>query len=280
MTQEGKDLLETLYREVESMTSGDDWKRALDVAAKFHSYSFRNTLLILLQTDGKATRVAGYKKWQEMGRQVKKGERSIRILAPVVVKKRDEETGEERRVLVGFRGVGVFDIAQTEGDELPTLPMPELLEGEAPVEGIAAVVALLEADGWTVNLKGESLQGENGYTEYGRKYVQVTAGLSDAQTFKTLVHEYAHARLHGPEGEETQGDARFHRGMAEVQADSAAYVACGGLGLDSSSYSFAYVAGWSGGDAKAVLKMADGALKVAATVIDAVRERQAALVAA
>lgn len=274
-TAEGTELLETLYAGVEQITSSDDWKAALEVAAKFHKYSFNNTMLILLQTQGQATYVAGYKRWQELGRQVRKGEKSIRILAPVIIKDKDPESPNYGGTkCVGFKGTSVFDISQTDGEPLPERPMPVLLEGEAPEGAMDAVIELIEAEGFSFQY-GPAMGRENGYTDYANKVVNITEGLSAAQSFKTAVHELAHAILHNGESAEVDQDARQHRGLAEVQADSAAYIACGILGLDASEYSFPYIAGWSGGDAKAIAKAANGALKVADKVAQAVEGRAA-----
>ncbi len=124
--------LELLYDGVTNLLDSESWKEALKFRSKFHSYSFRNAYLIYLQCPT-ATLVAGYRRWQELGRQVRKGETSLAILAPIL-KKVEGEGGDDERKVVGFRTARVFDIAQTDGEPLPELPRPERLEDDS--EGI------------------------------------------------------------------------------------------------------------------------------------------------
>lgn len=238
----------------ELLTDGNAWTRWLQLQSKLHRYSFNNVMLILQQRPD-ATMVAGFNKWVELGRHVRKGEQAIWILAPFT-RKRDEvddETGEETQVRsTYFAPVPVFDLSQTDGDPLPVPPTPVLLEGDSPElrDRFATVARALEADGWTVKVEANSLDA-NGVTYWDRKLVSVRPGMSDAQSLKTLVHEWAHATLHADVDRAT-----VHRGRREVEADSVAFLVLAGIGVDSSSYSFPYVAGWSEGDPKVVVEVA------------------------
>jgi DNA primase len=221
--------------------------RHAQVAARFHKYSFHNQLLIYTQRPD-ATYVAGYRAWRRLGRQVRKGEKGIAILAPCVYRTRvSDEDGEERelKALRGFRVAHVFDIAQTDGEPIEDLDAirPRLLDGDAP-EGIwDALVALAEEAGFAV--VRDRRCNENGYCDLTRKVIGVRPDVTPAQGLKTLVHELAHALLHG------DGAARS-RELEEVEVESVAYVVCGALGLDTGDYSFAYVARWSNGVAEVV----------------------------
>src|SRR4051812_5788220 len=187
-------LHEALVAKTSALTTSEGWLSYLDFASKFRNYSMNNLLLILIQCPT-ATRVAAYRKWTEVGRQVRKGERAISIFAPLMRKREDAKTGEEKRYISGFRLVPVFDVSQTEGDPLPEPVLPVLLDGEAP-EGLwdALTEQVLNA-GYVVK-RGPSDHGENGFTSPSTKTVQVTEGLSPAQAVKTLAHELGHVLLH------------------------------------------------------------------------------------
>lgn len=253
---EARELLERLHAEVQALVSGEDWQRMLGLSNQLHSYSFGNLLLIASQRP-QASMVAGYKRWQQLGRQVRRGERSIRILAPLVVKKQDDVTEEARRVLIGFRGVGVFDISQTDGPDLPS--QPGLLQGSAPADLLRRVVGLIEAQGYA--FERGACEGTNGFTDPSRRLVRVRDDVSEAQAVKTAIHELAHVLMHATE--------RYLecRGRCEVEAESVAYVVSGKTGLPTDGYSFPYIAGWSGGDLKQVQATGDAVLKVAERII-------------
>jgi antirestriction protein ArdC len=239
-----------LTKAVESITTGEEWKRMLETAAKFHKYSFNNQILIFCQRPD-ATRVAGFNRWRSLGRTVRKGEKGIQILAPLIYKKDPSGNGasttssDDKRqekdpvkVLRGFRVVHVFDISQTEGSDLPAPIRPGLLAGDAPDGLWEVLVARAEAAGYEVIR--EQRQGENGYCDFVNKKIAVRPDVEPAQAVKTLVHELGHALLHGEE-------LPASREVAEVEVESVAYIVCDALGLDSSGYSFAYVARWSDG---------------------------------
>jgi len=284
-------LHQTLTEQVSALASGPQWRRWLEVAAKFHNYSFNNTLLLLAQKPD-ATQVAGYNLWQELGRQVVKGEKGLAILAPVTRKIESDETdsataaepqGAEQvvadsgesaataRRVVGFRPVYVWDVSQTSGDPLPAPPMPQLLAGQAP-EGLwDALAAQCTAAGFTVTRKpiaGDA--GPNGYTAYATHEVVVRSDVDDAQAVKTLAHELGHVLMHDPAGF-TDGQTGSCRGDREVEAESLAYLVAADHGLDTAEYTFAYVAGWAAqtGDVAAALR-ASGArvLSTAHQVLD------------
>lgn len=243
----GNERLETLHQTltdgVVALTESDAWTSWLRVAAKFHRYSFNNQMLILCQRPD-ATLVNSYKRWGEIGRQVRKGERSIGILAPSTYREKDETTGEEKTRVRGFRVVSVFDIAQTDGDPVPEEPLPVLLEGEAPRGLWDALTTVAEARGYTVD-RGDC-RGANGYTDPAAHMIRVRDDVSDAQAVKTLAHECGHVIL----DHVSDLDAyQMHRGIAEVEAESVAWLVAQMHGLPTDDYTLPYVAGWAGGTA-------------------------------
>jgi hypothetical protein len=214
-----EELLELVAQFMESGT----WQTYLRVQAQFHRYSFRNGLLIASQMPD-ASWVAGYRSWQRLGRQVRKGERSIRIVAPVL---KDDS-------VVGFRSVPVFDISQTEGEPLPE--PTKLLEGEAPQNQIKALANLAKEAGFDV-IYGQLPRGVNGMCDHGEHRITIDRRLSDAHRLKTLAHELVHAIRHAP--------GEISREKAELEAESVAYMLLKKMGVDSSGFSFGYLADWS-----------------------------------
>lgn len=227
-----RDKVEQLQADIEQgvadLVDGDDWQNWLRVAARFPKYSFRNTLLILMQRPD-AIAVMGYRAWQALGHQVRKGETSIKILAPCTYNTKrnnddhdDEPNGEQehdgkpRRVLRGFRLAHVFDISSTDGDTVKPPAGPVLLEGEAPAGLWDLLAAQVAAEGFTLT-RGEIPSGANGTTNFATRTVTVADHLAPAQAVKTLAHETAHALMHT--GTEY---AMGCRGRAEVEAESVA----------------------------------------------------------
>ncbi len=248
---------------VAELVEGEDWRGYLEVIARFPRYSARNALLIRLQFPT-ATLVAGYKKLQTMGLQVRAGERSIKILAPCTYRAKpqeDDDEAEPGRVLRGFRIAHVFDVSQCDGDR-PELPRAALLEGEAPAGLWDALAAQVRTAGFT--LERAPIPGSaNGTTDFAAWVVTVDAGLSPEAAAKTVCHELAHARLHT--GAEY---AMGCRGRAEVEAESVAFVVCQAAGLSTAGYSFGYVAGWSGGETKVIRETAERVVSCAREILD------------
>ena len=284
------DLHDGLAEQVSALATGPQWRAWLDTAAKFHNYSFNNTLLILRQKP-EATQVAGYNLWHELGRQVVKGEKGIAILAPVTrkVEERDQpeqtrpaepgqgaavaadsgdSTATARRV-VAFRPAYVWDVSQTSGDPLPDRPRPELLAGQAPDGLWESLAAQCEAAGFTVDRR--DIDGaKNGFTDFTTHEVVVRADVEPAQAVKTLAHELGHVLMHDPAGF-AEGETRTCRGAGEVEAESMAYLVAAEHGLDTAGYTFAYVAGWaaSTGDVDAAVRdSGTRVLKTAHLVLD------------
>jgi antirestriction protein ArdC len=257
-------LHEALVEQTKTLTTSEGWLQYLDFASKFRQYSLNNTLLILCQRPD-ATHVASYKRWVELGRQVRKGERSMSIFAPMMRKREDEKTGEEKRYISGFRAVPVFDIAQTDGDPVPEPVLPALLDGEAP-EGLwDSLLTIVDASGYHVE-RGDC-HGANGFTRPSEKLIKVREDVSDAQATKTLAHEIAHMLLHcGEEGGHT-ADAMLHRSIAEVEAESVAYIVANVHGLPTDEYTLPYIAGWSDGKPEAVAATADRVLKCSKQIL-------------
>ena len=226
------------------------WQAWLKFSSQFHRYSFGNSMLIMLQ-DPQATHVAGYQAFKAMGRQVRRGETGIKVLAPITRREpRLDDAGQPMRDdqgraalrphVVGAKPVTVFDIRQTDGPPLPDPKIGEaaLLTGQAPPGLWEQLQDLLAERGFDVR-RGADLGGANGYTDFGQRLVMVRDDVDDAQAVKTLAHEAGHVLLHQ---EERNRDCR---GILEVEAESVAYMVTNAHGLDSSQYTFNYVAGWA-----------------------------------
>lgn len=271
---EAETLQASIVEQVEQLRESEAWSRFLEFAQAFHRYSINNLLLILSQRPD-ATRVAGYRTWQSVGRQVTKGQRGIRIFGgrDIVTIEQDERTGKEtERRMRRFFPVSVFDVSQTEPID-PSAEDPSAiahrLTGDDPLGILAAVTDYLTGQGWTV--EREPIGGDiNGYTTTdGTRRVVVDAALSPAQAAKTALHEAAHVLLHA---EEDPAEYVQHRGVKETEAESVAYVVAGVLGLDTSSYSIGYVAGWSEGDVETIKDTAARVLRAAHTLADVLTE--------
>ena len=264
-------LHERLTGEVEALVSGKDWKRALEFAARFRARSFNNLLLIAAQhldayEKGRVpgpvpSYVAGSKQWQSLGRQVSKGQAGYMIFAPVrgrFATTIPQDPGSWRRLgrfekpkpgetvrsrVVGAKPAYVWDVSQTSGDPVPERPAPRLLKGQAP-EGLwDSLAGLVESAGFSVLRVPDELaiRGANGMTDFETRTVSVRTNMDSAAQVKTLAHELAHVRMHGPDNQ----DARRHRGLGEVEADSVALMIAAAHGMDTSDYTIPYVAGWA-----------------------------------
>jgi antirestriction protein ArdC len=262
---------------VANIRDGEDWKRFLGFQSKLHSYSANNVMLIAaahnaLYEDGKVptplpSYVASYRKWQELGRQVERGQTGLAIIAPMRGTRREAvdadgnlrqlrtgdelaagETETKTSYMRGFTVEKVFSAEQTTGDPLPVPPSPKLLEGQAPRGLGETVLKLIESNGYTVSTvpSAEFIQDANGVTTWSDKSVQLRDDMDDAAMVKTLIHEAAHVLLHDP-ATDTEG-ASLPRGHQEVEAESVAYVVANVHGMPTDVYSFAYVAGWAGED--------------------------------
>lgn len=298
-------LHERLMAAVDQLVSGEDWKRALEFAARFRARSFRNTLLIFAQhldafdvgrvPDPEPSYVAGYKQWQTLGRQVERGQPGYMIFAPVTGRfassnPADPESwrrlgrfekpkpGEVvRSRMVGAKPAYVWDVSQTSGDAVPERPTPTLLEGQAP-EGLwDGLAALVEAEGFSVlRVEHEGMiHGANGLTDYANRTVTVRANMDEAAQVKTLAHELAHVKLHGPDNP----DATGHRGIGEVEAESVALMIGAAHGMDTTAYTIPYVSGWAGtvkdkDPTEVVQATGERVRKTAGTILDALPTAQ------
>ena len=245
------ELHERLTAAVASIETGEQWQAWLDFAHRLHTYSFNNLILIWAQCPD-ATAVASYRTWQGLDRQVRRGEKAIRVLAPMtrrrpVVDQQDQPvlkpdgTPVQRQQLLGFKPVAVFDIAQTDGPPPPQPPAPVLLAGEAPAGLWDALVGEVSERGYRL-LRGpvDRLGGANGVTKITEREVWVRDDVDDAQAVKTLTHELAHVMLHTNPDQPT-GCA----GVREVEAESVAHLVMAVHGLDTGAYTFPYVAVWA-----------------------------------
>jgi uncharacterized protein YjbI with pentapeptide repeats len=256
-------LLEGLSAGIADLTTSERWTQYLDVQSKFYRYSPNNVMLILLQNPY-ATRVAGYNAWKALDHQVMAKESALRILAPMRYKRDDAPEGENAREIRGFKLVPVFDISQTEGPDLPDVVSK--LEGLAPEGVFVKLSEFAKGIGFRVE-RPESLEsGANGDTSHSEGRIRVVSANSEAQQVKTLAHEIGHALLHDP-GTETTTETT--RGLKELEAESTAYVICTALGMDTSDYTFGYVAGWAGGapEVLAGIKASTGRIQKAATAV-------------
>ncbi len=267
-----KEITDRLEQGITELFDSERYKEYLQVMSKFHNYSFNNTLLIAMQKPD-ASLIAGFNAWKNnFGRNVMRGEKGIRILAPSPykirqeVEKKDPQTGktvigkdgkpvtETKEIQIpAYKVVAVFDVSQTEGRELPSISANELT---GDVEQYEDFFAALEKTS-PVPMGFEKIEGTaHGYYHLEEKRIAIDEGMSELQNLKTAIHEIAHAKLHDIDlnaPQEEQGD-RPDRRTREVQAESIAYTVCQHYGLDTSDYSFGYVAGWSSGRELAELK--------------------------
>ncbi|MCM3318006.1 ArdC-like ssDNA-binding domain-containing protein [Rummeliibacillus stabekisii] len=224
----------------------DIFKALLEMSALMPSYSFRNVILIKAQCPH-ARYVASFKEWKELNRHVKKGERSIRILAPRFKMITDEETGEREKKLIGFVSVPVFDYSQTDGEPLPIEKCKLTLEGESTeAEEILQLVKSLAAKDECKFEFGDTGYS-NGYYAPALHLIRVSEKLTTNHKAKTAVHELVHSRVHRDSRQSTSEEER------ECVAEGTAFIICSYFGLDTSSYSFEYVKSWSDNE-EAVLK--------------------------
>lgn len=253
---ERETLLAQLDSKVSMLTSSEGWLAYLQFAKAFRRYSLNNMMLIQMQRPD-ATHVAGFRKWQELGRQVRKGERAIKIMgySSRKVSRANPETGEmEESRIPTFPILSVFDISQTDGEPVPD-PHYELPNGETHADTLARLEFFLTVEGWTIE-REELRPGLEGYTAHlGRRIVLSNKLPLDAQ-LAVLIHEGAHALLH-----EDNGAYVAHRGVCETEAESTAYVVAGLVGLDLNASSITYIAGWAASKPEAVKDAAANVLR-------------------
>ena len=279
-----KEITDRLEQGIMELFDSERYKEYLRVMSKFHNYSFNNTLLIAMQKPD-ASLIAGFSAWKNnFGRNVMKGQKGIKILAPSPFKikkemeKIDPQTGkafigkdgkpvtEEKEITIpAYKVVSVFDVSQTEGRELPDIAVDELT---GDVDRYKDFFAALEKTS-PVPIGFEKIEGgAHGYYHLEDKRIAIDEGMSELQTLKTAIHEIAHAKLHdidlnAPKDEQPRVDRRTR----EVEAESVAYTVCQHYGLDTSDYSFGYVAGWSSGRELSELKSSLETIRSAAAEI-------------
>ena len=259
------EITDKLEQGVHDLFESEKYKAYLSSMSKFHNYSLNNTILISMQKPD-ASLVAGYQSWKKShGRQVKRGEKGIKIIAPAPYKVKTEQDvidpktkkavldadGKPKKETVeverpSFRIATVFDVSQTEGKELPTLGAEELV---GSVDGYVRFLTALEQTSPVPVGFGPIEGAAKGYFHTAENRIAIREGMSEIQTVKTLIHEMAHATLHAGK-ERDSFDAR----TKEVQAESVAYTVCQHYGIETSDYSFGYIAGWSSGKETAELK--------------------------
>ena len=291
-----KEITDRLEQGITELFESERYREYLRVMSKFHNYSINNTLLIAMQKPD-ASLVAGFSAWKNnFGRNVMKGQKGIKIIAPSPYKVKQEMkkidphtqqpiigkdgkpvTEEKEITIPAYKVVSVFDVSQTEGKELPDIAVDELT---GDVERYRDFFAALEKTS-PVPIGFEQIPGSShGYYHLEDKRIAIQEGMSELQTLKTAIHEIAHAKLHdidlnAPENEQ---QPRVDRRTREVEAESVAYTVCQHYGLDTSDYSFGYVAGWSSGRELSELKSSLETIRsAAADIINSIDETLAEL---
>ena len=278
-----KEITDRLEQGILEVFESERYKEYLRVMSKFHHYSFNNTMLIALQKPD-ASLIAGFSAWKNShGRTVKKGEKGIRIIAPAPFKVRqkmeklDPKTNmplvgadgkavtEEKEITIpAYKVVSVFDVSQTEGKELPSIGVNELTGDVSQYEDF--FTALKKASPVPIAL--EHIEGSaHGYYHLAEKRIAIDDNMSELQTLKTAIHEIAHAKLHDIDlnAPKEKQENRPNQRTREVEAESVAYTICQHYGLDTSDYSFGYVAGWSSGKELSELKGSLETIRLAAS---------------
>lgn len=255
-----KYMIKTLERGVDKIFDSNSYKDYLRTIRKFHSYSFRNSMLIILQNPN-ATRVAGFNTWKSMGRNVKKGENGIKILAPCPfkVKEKNENGDTVEKTIPYFKVVSVFDVSQTEGNELPSIEVERIKGDDCDYfDGVMESLKLVSPFPIEFIDDGENDKDVLGWCDYSKKLIAIKNSLSHEETIKVSVHEIAHAFTEGH---------KFTRNKAEIVAESVAFIVSDFIGVDSSRYSFGYIVGWSNADRKLFYKMLDTIQKVSDDIL-------------
>ena len=268
MTNNLDEIMRALESGVRDFMETDAYKSYLRAVGKFHNYSMNNILLITMQKP-EATLVAGYNTWKKhFNRNVKRGEKGLKIIAPmpVSIEKEEDRTDQygntyKEKVTVTvprFHAVTVFDVSQTEGEPLSTIGVDELT---GSVEGYQTFFEAIKAAS-PVPIGFEDIKsGAKGYFHVEDNRIAINKGMSEIQTVKTAIHEMAHAKLHYLEA---QKDNKQSKNSKEVEAESVAYTVCQHYGIDTSDYSFAYVATWSQGKEMPELKESLNTIREAA----------------
>lgn len=279
-----KEILERLEQGVKEIFTSERYTEYLNTMSKFHNYSFNNTLLITMQKP-EATLVAGYQAWQKkFNRHVKRGEKGIQIIAPTPVREKQEiekidpdtqepiigedgqpETEIVEMIIPRFRVATVFDVSQTEGEPIAELEVPELTGSVQFYDTFMQALQNISP----VSIRMMNVEGEaKGYYHQTEKYIAIKEDMSNVQTMKTGVHEVSHALLHDREVMDAEGVLKDQT-TKEVEAESIAYIVCNHFGLDTSEYSFTYIASWcESRDMKALKASMDTIRKTSAEVIE------------
>jgi antirestriction protein ArdC len=252
----------SIIDQVQQLADRGQWRKFLDFARSFHTYSLNNLLLILAQNRD-ATMVAGFRQWQVKGRQVRKGETSIKIFGYSTKKTTttDEEssTEQEERTVHYFPVLSVFDISQTDpidGVAAAAENPVQQLTGDQDHGVLDPLTAHLEGNGWTVT--HATLAHANGYADPARHTIVLRRNLAPEQAAKTLIHEAAHIHLGHVDN---LGEYRQHRGRMEAEAESVAYIVAGLAGFDTSAYSIGYITGWANENLNLIRETASRVLK-------------------
>ena len=288
--QQMKEITERLEQGVKDIFTSEMYTTYLRTMAKFHNYSFNNTLLIAMQRPD-ATLVAGFNAWKnKFNRYVKKGEKGIRIIAPAPIKEVEErekinkdtglavlnENGEPEMerveyVVPHFRVTTVFDVSQTDGEPIPSLEVNELT---ASVKDYALLTAAIEQVS-PVPMRFDEIAGDaKGYYSDIEKEICIQTGMGESQTIKTMIHEVAHEMLHNSDSMKQRGEEK-DRLTKETEAESIAFTVCSVLGIDTSDYSFPYVASWASG--KEMKELKDSMDTIRLTAADFLEKLEAAV---
>ena len=291
-----KEITDRLEQGIAELFDSERYKEYLKVMSKFHNYSFRNTVLIAMQKPD-ASLVAGFSAWKNnFERNVMKGQKGIKIIAPSpykikqemqkidphtqkpIIGKDGKPVTEEKEITIpAYKVVSVFDVSQTEGKELPDIAVDELT---GDVDRYKDFFAALEKTS-PVPIAFENIEGgSHGYYHLEDKRIAINEGMSELQTLKTAIHEIAHAKLHDIDLNAPKDEQQPHidRRTREVEAESVAYTVCQHYGLDTSDYSFGYVAGWSSGRELSELKSSLETIRsAAAEIINSIDENLAEL---
>lgn len=265
--------MQMLEEGIAKITDSESFKSYLSLSRSLHRYSARNMLLVYLQHPG-TSRIAGYKRWKALGRQVSKGAKAIKILAPVSRKQTDEETGEEIRRVVGFRDASVFDITQTvrmDGAQEPTLPEVGDVVGseDAAKELYDLLTRICEAEDVPI-VEKDLPEGYYGSYDRGASYIVISSRLSQLDRATTLSHELAHHLLYPLYDGVQQSHA-----TKETEAEGASFAICDAYGIDTSGFSFPYIVSHAG-DSEVLAAALDRVQKVVHRVLsEAESDRQA-----